>query len=403
MTELVQFDLSGLLEQVASLGLKECGVQHDALAVRWERLKKDAARLQKPIRLVVSLDNSDTDRALLEVLKTDMQKVLKGMQLAAGILGASEAVLFVPEEADFVQVLAPKTAALGIRLEIGNFVDRRKFPGAAFHHIVTMAQLTDIAEGCYENGSFVAVREKGVLGPLTFVQAGTRVGELLQTPSANIKGILIGSELADKSAVDRVVDADMPLGNGVITVLDQSVCMVDEAEKQLEASNLLSCGKCTFCREGLLQLHGFVKDITKGKGKTDMLPLLKEIGEAVPQGSLCDIGKTGAAFLLDSLQLFGSEYEDHIRKKRCSAAVCTAFVPIYIDPELCTGCEECVDVCPVNCIEGKAGYIHMIDDLECTKCGLCIAKCDEQAIIKGAGRVPKLPERLTKCGKFKRH
>ena len=81
--------------------------------------------------------------------------------------------------------------------------------------------------------------------------------------------------------------------------------------------------------------------------------------------------------------------------------MCSAFTSIYIDPSLCQGCEDCVDVCPEDCIEGKAGYIHMIDDFDCTKCGKCIDACDYDAIVRSSGRVPKLPSRLTKCGKFR--
>lgn len=44
----------------------------------------------------------------------------------------------------------------------------------------------------------------------------------------------------------------------------------------------------------------------------------------------------------------------------------------------------------------------MIDEFECTKCGKCISACENDAIIQTNGRLPKLPTRLTKCGKFKK-
>ena len=105
---------------------------------------------------------------------------------------------------------------------------------------------------------------------------------------------------------------------------------------------------------------------------------------------------------MGSLKYFAGEYEDHIKKKKCANNVCSAFMSIYIDPELCEGCEECADVCPADAIEGKSGYIHMIDEFECTKCGKCISACENDAIIQTNGRLPKLPTRLTKCGKFKK-
>lgn len=38
---------------------------------------------------------------------------------------------------------------------------------------------------------------------------------------------------------------------------------------------------------------------------------------------------------------------------------------------------------------GKSGYIHMIDEFECTKCGKCISACENDAIIQTNGRLPK--------------
>ena len=54
---------------------------------------------------------------------------------------------------------------------------------------------------------------------------------------------------------------------------------------------------------------------------------------------------------------------------------------------------DCQDVCPVDCIDGKSKYIHMIDEFDCTKCGKCIDICEEGAIIKTEGKVPKIAKK----------
>ena len=52
---------------------------------------------------------------------------------------------------------------------------------------------------------------------------------------------------------------------------------------------------------------------------------------------------------------------------------------IEIDKKKCTGCGNCVDVCPVEAItmnDGKA----FIDEENCVECGACEAECPSEAI-----------------------
>lgn len=50
-----------------------------------------------------------------------------------------------------------------------------------------------------------------------------------------------------------------------------------------------------------------------------------------------------------------------------------------MDRDRCTGCEECVAICPVGAIyicEGKA----QIDTHRCLSCGACWRECCEEAV-----------------------
>lgn len=400
---MANFDFASFLDQVNTLQIREFGVHHDLIGKRWKRLESASKTQNQPIRLIVSLDNSDVERVFLQLLLSNPSDILSGMQITQAAIGAVESILYLPREAQNIpDELITSAEKLGIRIIRDDFCDPTCYPGAAFHHLATMVVLASVAGGNYQAGTYIATKNDNQYSPLKWVSFGTKISDLPGLSPETCKVLRIGSQVYGKNGFDKIIDEQLNVGHGVITQYHADICLVDEAEKQTAASFELSCGKCTFCREGLLQLSGFVRDITKGKGKSDYLPLILEIGNAIEGGSLCSVGQTGAAFLTGTLTLFPQEYEDHIRKKKCPAGVCTAFIPIYIDPEDCTGCGDCLDVCPVDCIEGKPGYIHMIDDMDCTKCGKCIEVCESKAIIKGAGRIPALPDRLTRVGKFKK-
>ena len=67
----------------------------------------------------------------------------------------------------------------------------------------------------------------------------------------------------------------------------------------------------------------------------------------------------------------------------------------YVIVEGCTKDEECVQVCPVDCIhprKDEAGFEEAaqlyIDPVNCIDCGACIPVCPASAIYE-AGEVPQ--------------
>ena len=391
-----------IIERVKTAGLREYGVYNECVAGKWEKILNEADPADGDMAVAAGLNNNDTDKVLLALLKEDADKVITGMQMAAKVLGAKEMVLYIPEGEDELKAaLESKCADSDIALEEG-IVNVRRFRGKAIHHIETLKALADIADGSYEPGVLLAVKSGDTIGELKKYPFGTKVADVVGDV-ADVKAIMIGSKLYDtETACGIVIENDTAAGNGVITLIDKGACMIDTAEKVLLKERQHGCGKCTFCREGLGQLHVMTKEIIQGQGKASYLDMMDEIGDAMTFSTLCSVGQTGSDFTMASMKYFANEYTDHIKKKKCTTGVCKSFMSIYIDPNACTGCEECADVCPADAIEGKSGFIHMIDEFECTKCGKCIAACEEEAIIQTDGRLPKLPTRLTKVGKFKK-
>jgi len=53
---------------------------------------------------------------------------------------------------------------------------------------------------------------------------------------------------------------------------------------------------------------------------------------------------------------------------------------VTVDQEKCEGCEECVDVCPVEVFEMIDGKSSPVNADECLGCESCIEVCEPGAI-----------------------
>ncbi len=60
-----------------------------------------------------------------------------------------------------------------------------------------------------------------------------------------------------------------------------------------------------------------------------------------------------------------------------SLAGCNAIYRIEIDPDKCSGCLLCEDVCPAGCVKVAGRYV---DDQRCVRCMKCIDRCPDEAI-----------------------
>ena len=53
---------------------------------------------------------------------------------------------------------------------------------------------------------------------------------------------------------------------------------------------------------------------------------------------------------------------------------------VSLDAEKCTGCEECVDVCPTEVFEMKDEKSVIVESDECLGCESCVEVCESDAI-----------------------
>jgi NADH:ubiquinone oxidoreductase subunit F (NADH-binding)/(2Fe-2S) ferredoxin/Pyruvate/2-oxoacid:ferredoxin oxidoreductase delta subunit len=195
---------------------------------------------------------------------------------------------------------------------------------------------------------------------------------------------------------DELTQAGSMMGSGGMIVMDEDTCMVDVARYFLVFLTDESCGKCVPCREGMRQMLKTLTNITQGNGTEGDIELLEELAETAQEASLCALGKTSPNPFLSTLQYFRSEYEAHIREKRCPALSCKELITYYIDPTKCQACMICFKKCPANAIDGGKGKIHIIDQEKCTKCGTCFEVCPPRfrAVRKMSGEPvpPPVPQ-----------
>jgi NADH-quinone oxidoreductase subunit F len=198
-------------------------------------------------------------------------------------------------------------------------------------------------------------------------------------------GCLPGTSLDIPIDYDSLREAGSMMGSGGMIAMDEDNCMVDAAKFFLDFSTKESCGKCTTCRLGTLQMLQILEDITVGRGRMEDIDLLLALAEDVKAGSLCGLGKTAPNPVLTTLRYFRDEYGAHVMEKRCPAKVCPELIVYYILPEKCDrACEHCVLTCPTEAIKGGKGEVKVIDQEKCTKCGTCLEVCPPEydAVVK---------------------
>ena len=137
-------------------------------------------------------------------------------------------------------------------------------------------------------------------------------------------GVLSEQHLDIPIDYERMAEAGSIMGSGGMIVMDEETCMVDLARYLLGFLKDESCGKCTPCREGLIQMYRILDDICNGKAKPEDMELLHELADVLQTASLCQLGLTAPTAVVTTMKYFPEEYEAHIHEHRCPAGACKA-------------------------------------------------------------------------------
>jgi len=114
--------------------------------------------------------------------------------------------------------------------------------------------------------------------------------------------------------LDTPLSYESVLGSGAVTVLNQTRDIIDVVHQTVQFFAEESCGKCTPCREGTEVMVEILGRIVGGDGRVGDIQALEDLSEVMKLSSLCGLGQTAPAAVLDSLAHFRNEYEIRIEQ-----------------------------------------------------------------------------------------
>ena len=114
------------------------------------------------------------------------------------------------------------------------------------------------------------------------------------------------------------------------------LCPVDMSLSFLQLCHAQSCGKCVPCRIGLGQLSKLIATVLDGTADMATLAIIEKTARTVENTADCAIGRDAARLVLDGLEGFRDDYEEHILHHRCLAGLqlpvpCVALCPAGVD------------------------------------------------------------------------
>ncbi len=109
-------------------------------------------------------------------------------------------------------------------------------------------------------------------------------------------GTFIGpDQLGMPLSLEGAKAAGTTLGSGVVFVIDDSVELPELLRRIAEFFRDESCGQCVPCRVGTVRQEELLHRLAAGADKKTQLPLLKELGQAMRDASICGLGQTASS------------------------------------------------------------------------------------------------------------
>jgi NADH-quinone oxidoreductase subunit F len=173
--------------------------------------------------------------------------------------------------------------------------------------------------------AFATIGTEGSTGPKLFclsgnvevpgtyeVPFGTTLGELIELGGGvafgralkavllgGAAGVFVGRESLDLPLTfEATRAAGATLGSGVVMVFDETADLVGTLTRIAQFFRDESCGQCVPCRVGTVRQEELLARLRHGatvRSREDELALLKEVGQAMRDASICGLGQTASS------------------------------------------------------------------------------------------------------------
>jgi NADH-quinone oxidoreductase subunit F len=337
----------GIIDAVTASGLVGRGGAAFPTGRKWEAVRQQEAA---PHYLICNADESEPgtfkDRVLIE---TDPFNVIEAMCIAAVATGCEQGWVYIRGE--YPRPLATLERAVSICRErgiLGDGFDITIFRGAGAYicgeetaifnsieghrgeprnkppfpfevglfgkptvvnNVETLANAPGIVLHGHRANRRLFCLSGAVARPGVYeVELGLTLGELIELaggmrPGSELQAVLLGGAaggFAGPGDLDLVLDHDstrvagLTLGSGVVMVHDQHVDLVDQLKQIAAFFRDESCGQCVPCRVGTVRQEEALERLAHSASQGDLL-LLREIGDAMRDASICGLGQTAAS------------------------------------------------------------------------------------------------------------
>ena len=127
---------------------------------------------------------------------------------------------------------------------------------------------------------------------------------------AGASGPLIPESMLDlRLDYKEAAEKGLTFGSAAVIVMNETVDTLDILRRILEFFRHESCGKCTPCREGLIQTQILLDRFIDGKAEQKDLDLLQVLIETISLSSICGLGQAAPTSIKTAIKYFSDAFK----------------------------------------------------------------------------------------------